>query len=385
MAFEAISHHRLYLESRYYCAFPAVCPLNASTLLVLFRRARDHRWFQRKPAGIAEDPGFDAVDHVDSRSHLCALRVRTDLTSVSNPVVLPMHPEAADQDASVLRLDTGRLLLAGFCWHPVPPTAAEPLKLRKAGLLGSPDTTGCLFVFWGGYTRISDDDGQSWTDHAFLPAVPGHRDAVEGLRPLFGGAVRGRPAELPDGTLALATYTNHPTGRRYASHLFCSSDHGASWRYVGPIAAAPDGAAGYAEPCLLALPDGRLLAFHRSVGLDDRLVLSVSPDAGGHWRAPEVVDVIGHPYDAILLSDGRVLLVYGHRHPPAAGVRARLWHPDHESLAQAPECVIRADSPSPDIGYPSAVATDAGEAAVIYYHCDPSGIRYLAGSRLRLD
>ena len=373
----------LFKDNHFYAAFPAVATLADGEVVAMFRRARDHRWLTH-PQLLAGDPEFESVDHVDARSQLVLLRLGPDLAPLGEPEGLPVDPEAGDQDASLLVLNDGRLLAAGFGWYPLAARHQAAARAAGIGLLGSPETTGCLYLFWGGYTRTSDDGGRSWTAHRYLPPLPGHGDLVPGRRPQHGGAVRGRPVQTSDGTILLASYATVPGSGRYGAHLFASTDRGASWRYRAQIAADPEGKAGYAEPALLLTADGRLIAFLRSFGLGDRLATATSRDFGRSWDAVESHAVIGHPYDALPLPDGRALVVYGFRHKPY-GIRARLWRPDGPTpLAETEEFVIRNDGPSPDLGYPWATRLADGRILVVYYFCDPHGVRHIAGSVLSI-
>ncbi len=372
---------------RFHAAFPAAVRLGDGRVLVVFRRARDPRWLWADQAGA--DPALDRIDHLDPRSQLAAVWLAPDtLAPLGPPVGLAPDPEAGDQDASLLALTDGRLLLGGFAWYPLAPQAAADLRAVGAPVVGGGDAAAGAYLFWGGYTRLSDDRGVSWTDHRYLPRLPPVGTApivTNWWTPARGGAVRGRPVEAPDGRLLLATYGRVPGYRAYVSFLFVSHDRGCGWACRGPIAADPEGRHGYAEPALWLCPtSGRLIAFHRSFGADDRLITVTSDDLGATWGAPTVHEVTGHPFDVLALGDGRAVLVYGYRHPPY-GVRARLWRPADGSPADAPELVVRDDAPSGDLGYPWAVALGDGRLLVVYYQCDGDGIRHIAGSLLSVS
>ena len=376
-----LSDHVIYRDPRFFCAFPAAGLLADEELLVVFRRARDPRYLFS--AGEAPDEAwFDSVDHLDSRSLLTALRLGPDLRLREGPVDLSVDPEAADQDPSLLRLRDGRLLLAGFSWYPYRASYDPAFDAEADATERHVSNVPLRFRFWGGYTRLSDDGGRSWRSHANLPPLPGLPDIIPGKRPLYGGAVRGRPLELPDGTVLLATYGRHPKAKgQNASFLLRSKDRGETWHYGGIIAMDPAGEAGFAEPSLYAAPSGEIIAFHRTMGLDDRLATARSADGGASWAPWQLSNLWGHPFDAVTLPGGGALLVYGYRHPPF-GIRARRCDGEFRDLERSEELVIRDDSPSGDVGYPWAVSLPDGQVAVVYYFCDQVGIRHIAASLL---
>lgn len=366
----------VYRDSRFFCAFPSVARLADGGLVVGFRRARDHRWMTGRTSAPG-DPGFDSIDHLDARSHLCLMRLTADLRPSGEPTMLSPDPEAADQDANLLALSDGRLMMSGFAWYPVPARQGQTLRSLGMGLVGSPESTGCLFAFWGGYVRFSGDGGRHWSPHHYLPAVPEQADIVPGRRPYRGGPVRGRAVQGPDGTVYQAAYAIRARDGRSVALLHASPDGGATWAFRSTIAVDEAGEGGFVEPSLQWLPDGRLMAFHRTVGLDDRIATSVSADNGASWEPWVLHRVQGHPTDALTLPDGRLFVVSGWRHQPY-GVRARLWDPAAGGLETAAEIVVRDDSPSPDTGYPWAVALPDGGILVVYYLCDGEGVRHIA-------
>lgn len=383
-----IEHRVLYRDPRFYASFPSVAGRSDGTVLVAFRRARDHRWMLGDGYGGSED-GFNQVDHLDARSQTVLLTLGPDGVPLAGappvaaePVGLPPDPQAADQDASLLVLRDGRILLTGFCWYPVPAGVGEALRARGIGLTGSPQRTGDLYLFWGGYSRFSDDGGRSWSPHRFLPALPGHPDLIPGLRPFHGGAVRGRAVEAPDGTVLQAAYTHHPATGTYASHLFASTDRGESWEHRSLIAHDADGKAGFCESALHLAADGSLFAFHRTTGLDDHLATSRSRDLGRRWEPWRRQEVIGHPYDACPLPDGRLLLVGGYRHAPY-GLRARIYDPMLQAPDDVPEIVLRDDGTAPDLGYPWATLLPDGRALVAHYVAGADGVRGIEATLFR--
>lgn len=375
MSVEVIEHRTLYRSDRYFAAFPSVVCLPSNEILLGFRRAPDHRWLYAE----RKEEDLNALDHVHFRSHVALMRFDQNLSLIDDAVAMPMHGEAGDQDANLFVHSSGRLIQHGFLWYPVTIEAAKRLKSDGRSVLMS-EYYGAGYIFWGGYVRFSDDEGVSWSDYIELPV-----DSAGGIAggPYVKGAVavRGRMIERADGTLMIAAYT---AGERDSKHqetcFFISKDAGTSWGLHDQILAAKD--FDLQEPALANWPEGRVTVFHRTRGNDDKLVIS-STDNNGEFGDIETVDVVGHPYDPLVLPDGRLLLFYGYRHG-AMGVRARLAA-SIEELASAPEIIIRNDSPTKDTGYPSACVLPDGRVIVVYYMADKCGIRGIEASLLQLS
>lgn len=375
-----IAHRVVFRDPSYYASFPSVATRADGVSLVAFRRARDHRWL-RGEEYRRTDNGFNNVDHLDSRSQAVVVPVSPDGDVLAPPLTLPPDAQAADQDASLLVLRDGRVLLTGFCWYPLPAKDGEALRERGIGVVGSPLKTGDLYLFWGAYARFSDDGGRTWSEHRFLPQLPGQGETVPGIRGTLGGALRGRAVEAPDGTILQATYAHHPSNGQYASHLYASHDRGETWEYRSLIALDAEGKAGFCESGLTLTADGRLMALHRTTGIGDHLATSTSRDFGRTWEPWRRHEVVGHPFDACAMADGRLLVAYGYRHEPY-GVRVRVWDPGVGDIAETEEIVVRDDAPSGDVGYPWATAFPDGRAMIVYYICDDEGVRHVAASVL---
>ena len=132
------------------------------------------------------------------------------------------------------------------------------------------------------------------------------------------------------------------------------------------------------EPALALWPDDALTVFYRTTGIGDHLVTVTGNCDASEWQAPQKQTIIGHPYDPLVLSDGRLFLVYGYRHKPY-GVRARLVEKG-QSVADAEECILRDDALGGDVGYPWAVELPDGNVLVVYYFNYSDGIRGIEAS-----
>jgi len=366
----------LYRSERYFSAFPALAALPSGDILLAFRRAPDHRWL----LGDITDADFNSVDHVHPKSHIALRRFGQNLQPLGDIVTMPMHPEAADQDGNLFVTRPGRLLHSSFLWYPVTGAVAGKVTDRPA-FVTRWEGGEARYVYWGSYVRLSDDEGRTWGDYRRLPTDPDHGPSKWPDEHL-AGPVRGRMVELDDGTLLLSRYMGGVKGHEnQVTRLVKSVDGGESWQAVGPVVAMAG--VDLQEPALARWPEGGLTVFHRTSGHEDRLVIATSCDGGGSFDPPVTIPIKGHPYDPLVLPDGRLLLIYGYRHEPM-GVRARLIEPG-QAIEDAEEIVIRSDSPSRDTGYPSAVRLADGRILIATYIADKRGIRGIEGSLLELE
>lgn len=373
MSFEVEHHLTLYRSNRFYSAFPSVVTLPSGEILLAFRRAPDHRWL----FGETAEADLNAVDHVHFGSHIALRRFDVQVQPLGEACAMPMHGEAGDQDANLFLHSSGRLFQHGFLWYPVTLEAANKLKEEGREILIS-EYYGAGYAFWGGYVRYSDDYGGTWSDYIELP-VNTNGDVAGGPYVHGSVAVRGRMAERRDGSLVFAGYTAGVRNRHVQDTCFFSSDDaGLTW-HLSPRDLRM-GDVFLQEPAMAAWPQGQLTVFHRTKGNEDKLVISTGADIE-NLSEPETVNVTGHPYDPLILPDGRLFLVYGYRHEPM-GVRARIVS-SLDELASSPEIVIRDDSPSRDTGYPSATLLSDGRILVAYYIADKQGIRGIEGTILR--
>ena len=152
--------------------------------------------------------------------------------------------------------------------------------------------------------------------------------------------------------------------------------------YSTPIAHDPK--ATFNETSVYETPKGELVAFLRTAGLDDHLVVARSKDHGKTFQKWENVAFQGHPFQATRLPDGRALLVYGYRHKPF-GIRARVLDPECTDIAGAPEVILRDDGCGVDLGYPWATMIGQDRAMVVYYFNRADGPRTIEGTIVQVE
>jgi hypothetical protein len=83
------------------------------------------------------------------------------------------------------------------------------------------------------------------------------------------------------------------------------------------------------------------------------------------WVDPYETPLWGFPPHLMQLSDGRVLVSYGHRRPPF-GQRACISD-DGVTWELENEIILRADAPNKDLGYPVSVELEPGVVLTVYY------------------
>ena len=101
------------------------------------------------------------------------------------------------------------------------------------------------------------------------------------------------------------------------------------------------------------------------------------------WTPPRETPIWGYPAHLVLLADGRVLCIYGHRRPPY-GIGACLSIDEGETWDHDNEVVIRDDMINSNLGYPTAIQEIDGRIFTAYYGEDEEGVTYVMGSHFGL-
>lgn len=216
------------------------------------------------------------------------------------------------------------------------------------------------------YLTRSDDGGATWSQEEEI-------DTSSIDAPRFNPY--GRIFQLPDGTLLMPIYVSwpkegkpmsfdRPADRTTGAYILRSRDDGRTWGDATLISKSLDG-----EAALERLPSGRLLAALRRCypeGAHDTW-LSESDDDGYTWSEPRrVTERTQHPADLVLLADGRILLVFGHRRVPF-GVRALISRDEGKTWDYDNTLVLASEGIDADCGYPGVVQLDDGHIVVAYY------------------
>ncbi|APO94701.1 sialidase family protein [Xanthomonas vesicatoria] len=203
---------------------------------------------------------------------------------------------------------------------------------------------------WWGLRITSADDGAHWSVPRRLP---------DGIL----GPIKNKPVQLPDGRI-LAPSSSEDRGWR--AHLEWSDDDGEHWQRGMPL--NDPSVIGAIQPSLLLHGDGRLQALGRSQ--QNKLFSTFSYDGGLHWQPMQLIDVENpnSGTDAVMLRDGRALLVYN---PAIAG---KDWWDGRGTLAVAlsndgvhwQRVLTLEDSADDEFSYPAVIQTRDGLVHVSY-------------------
>lgn len=221
-------------------------------------------------------------------------------------------------------------------WNPVlfQPKGGPLLLFYKAG----PSPTK-----WWGMLMTSADGGQTWTKPRRLP------DRIL-------GPIKNKPVQMADGTL-LCPSSSEDQGWRV--HLERTGDFGQTWSRTEAL---NDGKEfGAIQPSILTYPSGRMQLLCRS--RQGKIAEAWSEDGGKSWGRMSAT-VLPNPSsgtDAVMLKDGRALLVYNHtakgRSPLNVAVSAdgKTWQP----------ALVLEDQPG-EYSYPAVIQAADGLVHVTY-------------------
>ncbi|HSO42432.1 MAG TPA: sialidase family protein [Rhodospirillales bacterium] len=221
------------------------------------------------------------------------------------------------------------------CWNPV-------LHRGSDGILSLFYKVGASPRRWWGMVTRSADGGRTW-------------DPPERLADGILGPIKNKPVEMACGLIISPSSSEHDGWR---VHLEYSHDGGRTWRAGKPLNSRRDFAA--IQPCILAYP-GELQLLCRS---RQGVVIECRSKDGVHWSKmrPTALPNPDSGIDAVVLADGRGLLVYNHstrkRTPLNVAVsrdRGRTW---------VPMLVLERDAG--EFSYPAVIVDAAGMVHISY-------------------
>lgn len=240
------------------------------------------------------------------------------------------------------------------CWNPVlfQPARGPLLLFYKVG--PSPSQ-------WWGMLTTSTDGGGSWSKPRRLP---------DGIL----GPIKNKPIQLRDGSILSGSSTEHAGWR---VHMERTIDLGETWQKTEPLNDRTQ--FGAIQPAVVAYRSGGIQILCRS--RQGKITESWSSDSGKTWSAmkPTLLPNPSAGIDAVMLKDGRALLVYNHtekaRSPlnVAVSVDGKTWN----------ATLILEDQPG-EYSYPAVIQT-ADEMVHITYTWRRERIKHVVIDPLKLD
>ncbi len=203
---------------------------------------------------------------------------------------------------------------------------------------------------WWGLRITSSDNGAHWSPPQRLP---------NGIL----GPIKNKPVQLPNGRI-LAPSSSEDRGWR--AHLEWSDDDGAHWQRGMPL--NDPTVIGAIQPSVLLHADGRVQILGRSQ--QNKLFSTFSNDGGLHWQPMQLLDVENpnSGTDAVMLRDGRALLVYN------PGIAGKDWWDGRGTLAVAlstdgvhwQRVLTLENSEKDEFSYPAVIQTRDGLVHISY-------------------
>lgn len=185
---------------------------------------------------------------------------------------------------------------------------------------------------------------------------------LEGLNDPYsrrlGWMPRAHPLILKDGTLLLPLANENFS----VASMAMTKDAGQTWT----ISRAVPGGRGVIQPSVVQLPSGKLIAFFRDSGDQNRIQRSESSDNGYTWSViqPTSLPNPGSGVEAILLQDGDLAMVYNDKEDSP---RDRLALSISEDEGQTWKWTRHIEnSPGERFDYPSIVQSTDGSLHVSY-------------------
>lgn len=300
-------------------------------------------------------------------AHVCPfgrvelMRSRDEGASWTFPRVLIDGP-IDDRDAGVLECPSGKTLLATTFTS----LAYEPVLERGRGkwdksrvqrweavhqrldAAGRKAELGCWMI-------RSTDGGITWSKRYRCPLNSPHG-----------------PFGLSDGSVLYpgkALWADNRIG------VAGSTDDGLNWQWLGDIPTRDgDRKEDYHELHGVECDGGKLVVQIRNHSRkNSRETLQThSTDGGKTWATPYSIGVWGLPSHLLKLSDGRLLMSYGHRRRPF-GNQARVSNDNGATWSEP--VMISDDGAGGDLGYPSTVQLSDGRLLSVWYEVRPGSPR----------
>ena len=232
-------------------------------------------------------------------------------------------------------------------WKPAPEQGVGPMTEGVA--VQTKDGRILIFDVYAEHTRNRIFEGKRWISRDGWKTVSGPESISVSVpkAEISGVDDRGEPISrlyirrsallLPGGDLLASAYGRFdedtaaveylPKMKQTRSYLLRSSDEGRTWTYYSTIAVPPIEQEGFGEPVIVQLKHGRRagrLICQMRTGRECPIYQAESDDEGKTWTKPRPLrwtysrfgrqrDLIGVDPDLVEMSDGTLVMSYGHK------------------------------------------------------------------------
>jgi predicted neuraminidase len=232
------------------------------------------------------------------------------------------------------------------CWNPVLFHTRDHRLWLYYKFGPSPET-------WTAARKFSSDEGKSWSTAEHLPA---------GLI----GPVRAKPLVLADGTIVSGSSVESYLS--WAAWIERSTDDGKTWTKIGPLVPIRGSedlkrTFGIIQPSVVQIGGRHLRFYARSTSSIARVVVADSYDEGATWTSPRPLNVPNpnSGIDAVVLKDGRVVLVYNNTTSGRTPLNMAVSHDgEHFKMFLTLE-----DQPG-EYSYPAMIQDSKGDLDITY-------------------
>lgn len=309
------------------------------------------------PSIVKTDKGDLLIVYSGDRdSHVCPWG-KTQLIRSSDKGNTWSKPETVnnspldDRDAGIIQTSKGTILVNWFTSLAYASPGWERAYQKYARVAEKiPD--GMKKQWLGNWIRRSEDGGKTWLEPSRTLGTSPHG-----------------PIQLKEGRLLYVG-----TGTWEGTFSFIveeSKDDGESWQVVSIIPSPTGNAHNMSEPHMAELKSGKLVAMVRNEPIDRGkcfLLQSESYDDGETWTELHETPLWGYPPHLLVLKNGWLLVVYGHRRTPYSE-RACISRDEGNTWDIKNEITLT-QAHNGDLGYPASVQLDDGSILTVFYQQD---------------
>ena len=325
-----------------------------------------------------------ASEHLSNDGKICTVRSSDSGKTWKNFQVVVSDEAVDHRDASVVQLESGKLIMHWFPDLSYDKKSGE--RVRGGGLFNYNSQSGNRV-----HVIQSNDNGFTWDRESEIILDPAPLNCLHSVEPCI---------ELPSKRILMPVYgeIGQSGNKKYSTAIFKSDDEGDSWQYLSTVGTDDDlngeGHFSIGEISIRMTDSHKIVAIMRTELLPGEespveglhMWQSSSDDLGETWSRPKRLDNMLSRIqpNIIKLRDGRLLTGYGYRGIDEGqwgdqpyGIRFHVSSDEGETWG--PQIILRDDFPNTCEGYPASVELEDNKIFTVYWF-NLFGRYYLEGS-----